>query len=125
MNCSLPGSSVHGMSQARILEWVAISFSRRSSQTRDRTYDSRIAGRFFTTELQEEHKTIDISLHFCFSYLMLTHTLIYATIAQRETASTITHYVKHMYLFPYYFYNKVPKLQSKYPWIKFQMCLCQ
>ena len=107
MNCSLPGSSVHGMSQARILEWVAISFSRRSSQTRDRTYDSRIAGGFFTTELQEEHKTIDISLHFCFSYLMLTHTLIYATIAQRETASTITHYVKHMYLFPYYFYNKV------------------
>ena len=32
--CSLPGSSVHGISQARILEWVAISFSRRSSQPR-------------------------------------------------------------------------------------------
>ena len=37
MDCSLPGSSVHGISQARILEWVAISFSRGSSQPRDPT----------------------------------------------------------------------------------------
>ena len=35
MDCSLPGSSVHGISQVRILEWVAISFSRGSSQSRD------------------------------------------------------------------------------------------
>ena len=37
MNYNLPGSSVHGISQARILEWVAISFSRGSSWPRDRT----------------------------------------------------------------------------------------
>ena len=37
MDCSLPGSSVHGISQARILEWVVISFSRGSAQPRDRT----------------------------------------------------------------------------------------
>ena len=37
MDWSPPGSSIHGMLQARILEWVAISFSRRSSQPRDRT----------------------------------------------------------------------------------------
>ena len=37
MDCSLSGSSVHGIFQARILEWVAISFSRRSSQSRDWT----------------------------------------------------------------------------------------
>ena len=37
MDCSLPGSSVHGLSQAEILEWVAISFSRGSSWPRDRT----------------------------------------------------------------------------------------
>ena len=37
MDCSLPGSSVHGISQSRILEWVAISFSRGSSQLRDGT----------------------------------------------------------------------------------------
>ena len=35
MECSLPGSSVHGIFQARVLEWVAISFSRGSSQPRD------------------------------------------------------------------------------------------
>ena len=35
MDCSPPGSSVHGVSQARVLEWVAISFSRGSSQPRD------------------------------------------------------------------------------------------
>ena len=44
----LTGSSVHGILQARILEWVAISFSRWSSRPRDRTQISRIAGRFFT-----------------------------------------------------------------------------
>ena len=40
---------VHGILQARILEWVAIPFSRESSQTRDRTQVSHIAGRFFTS----------------------------------------------------------------------------
>ena len=48
MDCSLPGSSVHGILQARILEWVAISFSRGSSCPRDRTQVSCIAGRRFT-----------------------------------------------------------------------------
>ena len=48
MDCSPPGSSVHEISQARILEWVAISFSRGSSQPRDRTRVSCTAGRFFT-----------------------------------------------------------------------------
>ena len=44
---SPPGFSVHGIFQARILEWVAISFSRGSSQPRDWTQVSRIAGRCF------------------------------------------------------------------------------
>ena len=44
----LPASSVHGILQARILEWVASSFSRGSSQPRDRTGVSCITGRFFT-----------------------------------------------------------------------------
>ena len=44
MDCSLSGSSVHGILQARILEWVAISFSRGSSQPRDQTRVSHIAG---------------------------------------------------------------------------------
>ena len=48
MDCSLPGSSVHGIFQARILEWVAISFSRRSSRLRDWTWVFCIVGRRFT-----------------------------------------------------------------------------
>ena len=48
MDCSLPGSSVHGIFQARVLEWGAISFSRGSSQPRDPTWVSLIAGRHFT-----------------------------------------------------------------------------
>ena len=47
MDCSLPGSSVHGIFQARIREWGAIAFSRGSSQSRDWTQVSRIVGRHF------------------------------------------------------------------------------
>ena len=47
MNCSLPGSSVHGIPQARILEWFAVSFSRGSFQPRNWTQIFCIAGRFF------------------------------------------------------------------------------
>ena len=48
MDYSLPASSVHGILQARMLEWVAISFSRGSFQPRDQTQVSCITGRFFT-----------------------------------------------------------------------------
>ena len=48
MDCSLPGSSVHGILQTKILKWVAIPFSRGSSQPRDRTQVSCIASKFFT-----------------------------------------------------------------------------
>ena len=47
VDCSPPGSSVHGILQAGILEWVAIAFSRGSSRPRDRTQVSCIAARFF------------------------------------------------------------------------------
>ena len=48
MDFSPPGYTVHGIFQARILEWVAIPFSRGSSQPRDRPQVSCIAGKFFT-----------------------------------------------------------------------------
>ena len=48
MDCSPPGSSVYGILQARILEWVAVPFSRGSSQPRDWTQVSLFAGWFFT-----------------------------------------------------------------------------
>ena len=50
MDCSPPGSSVHGILQARILEWVAMPSSRESSPPRDQTHISCTAGRFLTTE---------------------------------------------------------------------------
>ena len=57
MGCNPPGSSVHGILKARILEWVVISFSRRSSQPRNWTQVSRIAGRFFTSKATREALT--------------------------------------------------------------------
>ena len=57
--CNLPGSSVHGILQARILEWVAIPFPRGSSQPRDRIQISLIAGRFFTIWATREARDID------------------------------------------------------------------
>ena len=64
-DCSLPGSSIHGVFQARVLEWVAISFSRRSSLPGDWTWVSQIAGRRFTiwaTREAECHKDIFLYL---------------------------------------------------------------
>ena len=56
MDCNLPGSSVHGIFQARVLEWVAISFSRGSSWPWDWTQVSHIAGRHFTLWATREAK---------------------------------------------------------------------
>ena len=53
-DCTPPGSSVHGIFQARILEWVAISFSRGSFQPRNQSQVSCIAGRFFTLQATKE-----------------------------------------------------------------------
>ena len=69
MDCSLPGSSVHGIFQARTLEWVAISFSRRSSPSRDWTQVSLIVGRCFTV-----WATIGITEHQILKYLKSTPT---------------------------------------------------
>ena len=69
---SLPGSSVHGIFQARILEWVAISFSRRSSRPWDWTQVSCIVGRHFTIWATREvpcmsHICIHIILEACYT----------------------------------------------------------
>ena len=65
-------SSVHGILQARLLEWVAIPFSKGSSWPRDRTRFSYIAGRFFT-ELYKNG--IQKSMHLPFSLKFKTLTL--------------------------------------------------
>ena len=68
MDCSLPGSSGHGILQARILEWFSMSSSRGSSQPRDRTWVSycpALAGVFFTTSATWEAHGTDQPLTTC------------------------------------------------------------
>ena len=61
---NLPGSSVHGIFQARILDWVAISYSRGSSQVRDRIYVSCIGRQIlYHSTTQEAHDNVYIYLH--------------------------------------------------------------
>ena len=59
MDCRPPGSSIHGILQARTLEWVAIPFSRGSSQTGVWTRISHIAGRFFTCLSHQGSKSLE------------------------------------------------------------------
>ena len=65
IDCSPPGSSVHGIFQAWILEWVAVSFSRGFSWPRDRTRASRIVSRRFTVwatrEAHQKHRRVVVS----------------------------------------------------------------
>ena len=56
--CSLPGSSVHGILQARILQWEAIPFSRGSSWAGDQTWVSHIAGFFTSWDTRELRDTV-------------------------------------------------------------------
>ena len=58
MDCSLPGSSVYGISQARILEWVSFSFSRGSFRPRDQTQVSCSAGGFFIIRATRKAKPV-------------------------------------------------------------------
>ena len=64
MDCSPPGSSVQGITQARVLEWVAISFSRVSSWPRDGIWVSCIDRQFFTTEIPGKPQTLAITTLF-------------------------------------------------------------
>ena len=75
MDCNPPGSSVLGILQARILEWVAMPSFRGSSQSRDRTHGSCIsytAGRFFTAKPPEKPLTFMLLLLLsCFGCVQL------------------------------------------------------
>ena len=65
MDCSPPGSSVHGLLQARILEWVAMSSSRGSSRSRDQTWIPYISctGRQFLYHLVLAGKSVFLSYY--------------------------------------------------------------
>ena len=98
MDYSLPGSSVHGIFQARILEWVAISFSRGSSQPRDWTRVSHIVGRCLTIwatreahEVSWKYRISGLAPHYDSNsaFLTLTLTLAHAHIIVWELPKDI------------------------------------
>ena len=70
VDCSQPGSSVHGSFPLRILEWVTISFSRGSSRPRDRTCVSCLADRLFTTEPPGKPRSLLVIYFMCSSVCM-------------------------------------------------------
>ena len=85
MDCSLPGSSVHGIFQARVLEWVAISFSRGSSQPREQTQVSHSAVRRFITWATTEAQFI-VFMFSNVEYMFLT--LVFFLHSLREKTSS-------------------------------------
>ena len=94
MGCSLPGSSVHGIFQAIVLEWIAISFSRGSSQPRDQTQVSCIVGGFFISwATRETITTLDhtpiiiliFKLKFLFLWFSSSFLLLATVFTQLQT----------------------------------------
>ena len=76
IECNPPGSSAHGILQARILAWVAIPFSRESSQPRNQSRVSCTSGKFFTIwTTREAHKTLITSSKFM--YVTILHFAFY------------------------------------------------
>ena len=75
-DCSLPGFSVHGILQAKILEWIAIPFSRGTSQPRYWTLVSCIAGRFYTVWATGKSSCYIYFTHYHSDSLMLSQRLV-------------------------------------------------
>ena len=116
MDCSPRGSSVGGISQARILERVAISFSRGSSWPRDGAQVSCIAGRFFTTEPGGlspnylcKHRQTDFQTHPDVSH-SLTQSTVHATCQPHKKAGKAGLHPSTSKLF-YYNSQKVETIQ--------------
>ena len=70
VDCSPPGSSIHGILYTRILEWIAIPFSRESTQLRDQTWVSCIPGRFFIAWANREAQQLIFNIQKWFYVLL-------------------------------------------------------
>ena len=109
IDCSLPGSSVHGLLQARVLKWVAMPSSRGSSQPRDRTHVSFVfcIGRrfffffFFFLPLAPPENPVNTSIITKLSFLWWKH-----------LRSTLSNFGQHIKRQRHYFADKGPSSQS-------------
>ena len=88
VDCSLSGSSIHGIFQARVLEWIATSFSRGSSQPKNRTRVSHIAGRCFTVWATREAP--NPKERQCQRMLKLPHNCTHLTCYQSNTQNSLS-----------------------------------
>ena len=109
VDCSPPGSSVHGILQARRLEWVAMPSSRGSSQPKDRTHiscSSPIAGEFFTTKPPGKPPGTECLLHiqFCDRHLMVMTKAVHR--------AAVTRFQEQLWASP-----------TKQPLFKFSVCV--
>ena len=111
MGCSLPGFSVHGIFQARVLEWVAISFSREPSQPRNRTQVSRIAGRRFTIwATREDLLSVYTLINFMSCYIDLFITMLYSCFSFIKvfvSKSILSHMVQTFQLSFHFYLHKI------------------
>ena len=89
---SLPGSSVHGISQARILEWVTISFSGGSSQPRDQTGVSWIGGQILYLWATKEDSIMIL-------YYVVNKDILYPCIVWSQIHWMYLYYITYMFVF--------------------------
>ena len=109
MDHSSPGSSVHGISQARILEWVAISFSRGSSQ--EDPASPALAGRFITTEPPGKPY---VCRYLSFNWDMTCkHQDLHSKLINKYICITYIHTHTHIYLL-YILYFTIMKSEDTY-----------
>ena len=111
IDCSLPGSSVHGIFQARVLEWVAISFSRGSSQPKNRTQVSCITGRCFTIwTTREDLLSVYTVINFMCFYIDFFITMLYSCLSFIKvfvSKSILSHMVQIFQLSFHFYLHKV------------------
>ena len=93
MDCGLPGSSVHGIFQARVMEWVTISFSRGFFQCRDRTQVSCTAGRSFTISATREASAWGSSV-LILVYFTVSKDQIFSKVAFSNCCDESKHHLK-------------------------------
>ena len=119
MDCSPPGSSIHGIFQARVLEWVAISFFKGFSWPRDGTRISCVsclAGGFFITEPPESTAFKNCESQYCtpITYINIVHQLNFKEYQKKKRKSQLKNPKKRKFSIAW----KLGNIPDDNPWIK-------